>query len=430
MSEVTVNLQHFDFYRNARFRIKWEGEDVAWENERWDRIDGITEPTEGATPERPLPGDPPACDVRQRHRSGSAVAWVAGMLALLAAGARAEPGDEWQSRSRFPQGNMLNAVAWSGSQFAAVGALGTIVTSPDGVAWTVRASGTEKVLTDIVWAADRFVAVGADRTVLTSSDGTAWTVAQADIPLSFAGIACDGTVLVGVAAGGATGRSVDGISWTQHATGYAQDLSGVAWGGGVFVAVGRNNNISTSPDGATWTQRFPPGAVQTLNAAVWAGDRWIVVGDEGAVHTSADGAVWTPQASGTGNTLTAAAWNGSVCVAVGGSGTIRTSSDGKSKERPVVGNCLHGPAGDDPEGGGLRLFRPSRPRFRMSGFLPTPVWPGRRASSGPARGGGPREAGRVPRRETHTCPAGHPRSRPRLWRMRAPRTHAGAPRSS
>ena len=41
---------------------------------------------------------------------------AAGLLVLLPLVTGAEPGDEWQPRSRLPQGNMLYAVAWSGSQ--------------------------------------------------------------------------------------------------------------------------------------------------------------------------------------------------------------------------------------------------------------------------------------------------------------------------
>jgi len=72
----------------------------------------------------------------------------------------------------------LGAVTWSGTQFVAVGAFGTILTSPDGVAWTKRRSGTTESLTGIVWSGAQFVVVGnaaGNGVILTSPDGISWT---------------------------------------------------------------------------------------------------------------------------------------------------------------------------------------------------------------------------------------------------------------
>lgn len=60
--------------------------------------------------------------------------------------------------------------------FVAVGDGGVILTSPDGVTWTSRTSGTTQALYDVAWGSEvqRFVAVGANGTVLSSSNGTTW----------------------------------------------------------------------------------------------------------------------------------------------------------------------------------------------------------------------------------------------------------------
>ena len=48
------------------------------------------------------------------------------------------------------------------------GVAGTIVTSPDGTTWTVRTSNTNANLNGVVGGNGLFVAVGASGTILTS----------------------------------------------------------------------------------------------------------------------------------------------------------------------------------------------------------------------------------------------------------------------
>ena len=83
--------------------------------------------------------------------------------------------------SRSPSGTTggrLEAVAWSGERFVAVGDDGTIVYSDDGDRW-VAASGnsTRSWLKDVAWGAGRFVAV-AHGTIMHSTDGDRWRSAS------------------------------------------------------------------------------------------------------------------------------------------------------------------------------------------------------------------------------------------------------------
>ncbi|GEM_PF-2471351 len=63
------------------------------------------------------------------------------MLAILMFGVvagtatAADPLDTWYWRSPSPQGNPLNGVCFGADEFVAVGANGTVMTSPDGAAW-------------------------------------------------------------------------------------------------------------------------------------------------------------------------------------------------------------------------------------------------------------------------------------------------------
>jgi hypothetical protein len=93
-------------------------------------------------------------------------------------------------------------IAWSGTQFAAVGALGTILTSPDGITWTTRISGTNSPLIGITWSGTQFAAVGVNGTILTSPDGITWIIRASGTNSSLFGIAWSGTQFAAVGAAG------------------------------------------------------------------------------------------------------------------------------------------------------------------------------------------------------------------------------------
>ena len=54
----------------------------------------------------------------------------------------------------------LSGVAWSGTQFTAVGDAGTVLGSPDGLTWSAYASGTSTPLYAVASSGERRVAVG------------------------------------------------------------------------------------------------------------------------------------------------------------------------------------------------------------------------------------------------------------------------------
>jgi hypothetical protein len=64
----------------------------------------------------------------------------------------------WTLRSSG--GTSLSGVTYGNGLFVAVGSYGTILTSPDGVSWTARASGTSNFLNGVTYANGLFVAVG------------------------------------------------------------------------------------------------------------------------------------------------------------------------------------------------------------------------------------------------------------------------------
>ncbi len=216
-----------------------------------------------------------------------------------ATGAVLRTGKIWHTQLSGASSNLLN-LTWGDSQLVAVGDGGTIVTSPDGHAWTVEPLVGGAALWSVAWGDSRFVVVGAG------------------------GQAGESGVIL---------TSLDGHTWTRLSPGTGPLLS-VTWGGSQFVAVGasdpsgNNNTILTSPDGRTWmAQQPPPHATSFLQAVAWADFLFVVVGGNGLIATSPDGHTWTLQQSPTSNNLAAVISSGnSRLVAVGDNGTLLTSS--------------------------------------------------------------------------------------------------------
>jgi hypothetical protein len=104
-------------------------------------------------------------------------AFIASFL-LLTAFRMAGPLDTWHWRNPLPQGNSLRGLGCGNGFWVAVGENGTILTSPDTVAWTVRESGVGERLNAVAWGNGVFAAVfetSEGRAILTSEDGDVWT---------------------------------------------------------------------------------------------------------------------------------------------------------------------------------------------------------------------------------------------------------------
>jgi hypothetical protein len=131
---------------------------------------------------------------------------------------------------------ILNAIAWNGRQYVAVGMSGTVMASPDLNNWTVQNAGVDHTLRSVATSGSRFVAVGdngrGEAIVVSSTDSATWSV-----------------------------------QYRAGGLGPANMLNKVIWTGTQFVAVGEEFRqsvappwfttalILTSPDGLTWTQR-------------------------------------------------------------------------------------------------------------------------------------------------------------------------------
>src|SRR5262249_25682158 len=84
----------------------------------------------------------------------------------------------WQGIEPRPTTNDLQGVCVSGDPYIVTGAGGTVLTSPDGKAWTKRSTPVTSFLSSVTSFPGGVVAVGDRGTILTSPDGVAWTARQ------------------------------------------------------------------------------------------------------------------------------------------------------------------------------------------------------------------------------------------------------------
>jgi PKD repeat protein len=228
---------------------------------------------------------------------------------------------DWEWVRPRPTGVDLLDVEYLGGQWIAVGKLGTILTSPDGFAWTSRTSGTTENLGAIAWNGSVYVVGGDNGIVLNSPDGVTWIAAA--VPAGPGGavkvldVAWVGTQFVGLGGVGWNNPdtfpllSPDGSSWVVGDT----DLGSVkklASDGTTIVAVG--SSIALSTDGSVWlpSTNPPTGEYPNYSDVIYASGRWVAVGwsNGRAAITSTNGNDWTRTFVQSPQIPTAVGWNG------------------------------------------------------------------------------------------------------------------------
>lgn len=255
---------------------------------------------------------------------------IPGTVALQTGGTQPtnpNTGDIWIDGSG--QVWMWNGSGWLrlGSTSGSLGSLGTWVARKLPLARSATLSG-------IAFGASGFVAVGVDTNsqtmvtspvLVTSPDGISWTVRTAPPSWTYAAkgspaAICfgNGQYVVATSTGfdgtntvsGGVWTSPDGISWTQRTLPSALASNPVTWtaityGGNLYVAVGGGTisaaAIMTSPDGITWTVRSAPLMSSTYpspTSIAWGNNLFVVGLNTAAqnmqiIMTSPDGINWT-----------------------------------------------------------------------------------------------------------------------------------------
>jgi hypothetical protein len=232
--------------------------------------------------------------------------------------------------------NGLFDVAWNGRLFVVVGYGQNVLTSADGVTWTPRSLGDhDYYLEGVAWSGSQFAAVGYEYVngsdspvgvVVTSPDGITWTRRAVNVTADLKGIAWGGSQFAVVGYGGdypaytsVLMTSANAVAWETISSTVISELYDVAWGNSQFVAVGYSQTngiyvILTSPNGIDWTAAPANGS---MNGIIWNGEQFVAVGYSGTILTSPDGIAWTRQSTGVNAYLADVAWGNRQLIAVG-----------------------------------------------------------------------------------------------------------------
>ncbi|MBL9115752.1 MAG: hypothetical protein JNJ83_12155 [Verrucomicrobiaceae bacterium] len=197
-------------------------------------------------------------------------------------------GSNWVARtSGLTTGQHINGVCWTGSQFIFVANGGLLRTSPDGITWTARTSGTAQHLNNVSWLGTTAIAVGNAGTILTSTDGITWTARTSGQPTaSFYDAVQTSSTTVVVGTQGTIVTSTTLSTWTKATIGTTNWLGGVTWTGSRLIVVGVSGTIFTSTASAiTWTER-PSGVVNWLSGVASFNNRAVACGESGVLMIS------------------------------------------------------------------------------------------------------------------------------------------------
>lgn len=208
-----------------------------------------------------------------------------------------DPFLRWTERGAPATLGSLLTLVHDGRQFLGAGS-GTLVTSPDGITWTRRASIPSLTAWELAVAGSVYVAVGytpptqANGAIAHSTDGIAWRTVTPPTPLpELFSVAFGAGRFVSVGKAGTVLHSIDGVTWSLQPARTTKDLRGVHFGAGRFVIAGDTGTLLVSTDGINWTDRTT-GTAATFTFIVLHRGKW-VTGNGTNIWTSPDSQVWT-----------------------------------------------------------------------------------------------------------------------------------------
>jgi hypothetical protein len=269
---------------------------------RWDFGDGQIAPTNATVQHRWLKGGTYTVNVTGIDGKG-------GIATKSFSVSVADPLFTWSRRASGLTGSTLYSVVYGGGKFVAAGDSGTVVTSPDGIVWSLAATLPARFIgRRLTCHGSRFVAAGSAYIANTWTGGVFWsgdglTWQAGTLP---AGAAELNAVTAGagrVVAVGKNGKlyiSPEGAVWTEASSPVTSELYGIGFADGQFVAVGQSGRVLVSPDGVTWTNRSVASSATLVGVARTGGTWYVTSGLE--VWTSVDAATWSKAPASPGGT--------------------------------------------------------------------------------------------------------------------------------
>ena len=203
-------------------------------------------------------------------------------------------GVTWTRRTPFAFVN-FQAVAFGNGQFVTTGVFNDgrgnlsycVQRSTDGVTWSGEPAPTNVLMRSIAFGNGQFVMAGDNGMIFTSPDGIAWTPRNSGSG-SFNDLAFANDRFVAVGSGGTLWQSQDGVGWTQPVSHQSQNLFGVGFALGRFMAVGEGSAILAASTSGEWSSSVA-ATTHDLRAVTFGGDRLVAVGARSEAVRSSDG---------------------------------------------------------------------------------------------------------------------------------------------
>lgn len=198
-----------------------------------------------------------------------------------------------------PGEDEIRDMVFANNQFVSVGDGLEIMTSPDGVNWTLQTvdvgigeTDLGRGLLSVRYLNSLYVVGGKDKTILTSPDGVTWTKRDfAEDNSWFFDSWHDGTSYYFPGRQGKLWKTTDFSSWDAFALDSNDDVRNILNQEGLTVVTGRDGNIFTSTDQANWTNR-KTGFTQTFSGLAYGGGVFVASDYNGGIISSSDGIDW------------------------------------------------------------------------------------------------------------------------------------------
>jgi len=220
------------------------------------------------------------------------------------------------SAESYPADNVNKIIQGSDGYYYGVGSF--ITRSAEGIVWNKQytfGTKTRNIIYNISEISTKafkgYIAVGGGNRILsgigtaapevttcsiviTSIDGVTWTLQDYITIETINTVVSNDNIIVIAGNNGTVWYSVNGHNWVQTSSGVTRNLTAGAYVNSRFVLVGEYGTIITSTDGITWSNKTNNSlTVDTLNDITHDGTWYYIVGDNATIIRSSDTNTWS-----------------------------------------------------------------------------------------------------------------------------------------
>src|SRR4029077_8984389 len=195
----------------------------------------------------------------------------------------------WQEQYSSVPRDLLWQVGLAADLYVAVGDNTRIMTSQNGVNWSIEAVPlTNSVLSP--YSTNIFFCVGGTSNLFLAAGTHGLLTVSPNNPVTVVTTNLDGTSSTNVV-------SSLGVVWYALPAPTTNDLAAVAVFNNKYYLAGGNGTLLSSPDGTNWT-KVSLATSADLSGLAASSNTMVLTGDQGVIFSSANGSTWTQRAAG------------------------------------------------------------------------------------------------------------------------------------